>query len=166
MLNAFTRTDWSNQDLEELERQWEADDDPEDLRAPDDEFYALVEKVQDNARKKLEHFQKGYDSGKYSRQTLEEVEIEYFNAGMPAMMFVKLRHENVEADDISSLCYKFAVMIACHIKCYSLDSNDLMVTVAKSWIGKDVHTFLLGRPEVLEVTWNDVTSQANTWDNV
>jgi len=97
------RQDWSKLDLEEVDRQWNADD--KDIITKDEELFREGEKRREEAMKKIDDLMKndpkGHGPGSREFERLAE---EAQNAGKPAMIFAKLHaRDTIETAMLRSL---------------------------------------------------------------
>ena len=145
--------DWSKVDFDKVEGEWRYGDEEEELITDDEMLFREME-----ARK-----EKGIDIS--DMMDADTVKHQQSMTG-PAMMFIELvpkpnggEYAEEELYNISGIWKDLLYTGGLNVNFYNIEESKLLCSMQKGWDGKAVREFLLSRPEVKKVTWDQQESE-------
>ena len=138
-----TNRDWhalSEKEWEDIELGLRAGDEEEELlEAKQHEFHEM-EAARSIAQKAAEKLKPGDERARHIG---------------PTMLFA-ITESGLDLDEESAQWVDMLAFGGTAVKCYVLDAATVLVTLQHGWEAPDVRRFLLDRPRVKSVTWDDV----------
>ena len=140
--------DWNKVDFDKVEGEWRYGDEEDELITDDEILFREMEKRQE----------KGIDISEH--MDVETVRHQQSMAG-PAMMFIELKPKpdggqyiEEELYNMSGIWKDLLYTGGYNVNFYNIEDQKMLCSMQKGWDGKGVRDFLVDRPEVAKVTWD------------